>query len=482
LPQLPALDLHTRINHSPHVVILGAGASRASFPKGDANGKRLPVMADLVDCLGLKSLIEGDGFTDTLDFEAIYDQIATSGNHSSLKAEIELRVKTYFESLEMPATPTLYDFLVLSLRENDVIATFNWDPFLVKAYVRNRAIAKLPRLLFLHGNVMIGVCPTDRISGIRGEPCPTCGGPLQPTQLLYPVRQKNYNSDPFIASQWTQLKDALNAGYMLTIFGYGAPATDVEAVALMRQGWGGNPTFELAEVGIVDIRSEDDLRKTWEPFLCRTHYGVSADIWSTWLFGAPRRSCESLAMATLQNDPWHSNPYPKLHSLSTLHAWIAPLLAEERRGHFTGTPCLQPEDFREESAEPAKRIGTDFVLGWLKLLCKGQLTPPFCVELALRDGAHYNLHSVLTCDDDTSTMVVRIWDLRALNAEDVLTLKQTLNGVRDRQGLNDERLLHPKLDWANVHLHYDDILYAVEWHDRIWPDHRVTSEEIADSL
>ena len=482
MPQLLTLDLSTGINHSPHVVILGAGASRASFPNGDANGKRLPVMADLVECLELKSLIEAAGFENTTDFEAIYDEISTNGQHPSLKAEIEIRVRAYFEALEMPDTPTLYDFLVLSLRNNDFIATFNWDPFLVKAYIRHREIAELPRLLFLHGNVMIGVCHIDRTGGIRGEPCPKCGGPLQPTQLLYPVRQKNYNADPFIASQWKKLKEALNAGYMLTIFGYGAPATDIEAVELMRQGWGANPTFELAEVGIVDIRSEEDLRKTWEPFLCRTHYGVTSDIWGTWLFGAPRRSCESLAMATLQNDPWHSNPYPKLRSLSQLHAWIAPLLLEERRGRFTGNTCLRLEDFQVEPASPAKRIGTDFVLGWLKLLRHGELTPPFCVELALKDGAHYNLHSVLTYDDDTRTMMVRIWDLRALNPGDVQELKQILNGIRDRRKLTDERLLHPKLDWANVHLRYDDISYAIEWHDRIWPDDKVTAEEITDSL
>ena len=39
MPTLPALDLKTNINHSPHVVILGAGASKAAFPIGDANGK-----------------------------------------------------------------------------------------------------------------------------------------------------------------------------------------------------------------------------------------------------------------------------------------------------------------------------------------------------------------------------------------------------------------------------------------------------------
>ncbi len=439
-------------------------------------------MADLVECLDLTSLVESAGYENLSDFESIYDDIATSGRHPLLKSEIESRVWKYFKALDIPQTPTLYDYLVLSLRQNDYIATFNWDPFLVKAYVRNSATAKLPRLIFLHGNVMVGICPTDRTSGFLNAPCRKCGGPLQPTRLLYPVRNKNYNCDPYIAGEWRKLSRALSAGYMLTIFGYGAPATDIEAVELMRKGWGDNPSFELAEVGIVDIRPEDELRPTWEQFLCRTHYSMSTEIWNTWLFRSPRRSCESFAMATLQNDPWPSNPYPRLNSLAKLQAWIAPLVEEERHGRFTGNACIQPEDFVKERPEPIKRTGIDWVLSWLKTMCKGELIPPFCVELALTDGAHYNLHSVLRCEDSTRTMVVRIWDLRALDADEIRSLKQRLNIIGDRSELADEKSLNPKLDWANLHLHYDDLSYCIEWHDRIWPEDESAEDETAENL
>lgn len=37
----------------PHAVILGAGASVGAFPRGDKRGRRLPVMADLAESLGL---------------------------------------------------------------------------------------------------------------------------------------------------------------------------------------------------------------------------------------------------------------------------------------------------------------------------------------------------------------------------------------------------------------------------------------------
>jgi hypothetical protein len=451
------------------VVIVGAGASRAAFPEGDAHGKRLPVMADLIEYLGLAPAIADAGFSSTSDFESLYDEVATSGKAAGLKAEIEAKVQAYFEALELPESPTLYDYLVLSLRDSDYIATFNWDPFLAQALRRNRQAAKMPRLLFLHGNVEVGICPVDRVKGFRGDKCEKCGAPLDASKLLYPVRQKNYNADPFIESEWKELEDALRRGYMLTIFGYSAPKTDVEAVGLMLRGWGANPTFELAEVSIVDIKLEPELHTTWERFLCRTHYGTSTSVWNTWLFRHARRSGEALAMATLQNDPWHDNPFPKLRSLSHLHAWLAPLIVEEQNGRFTGNPCLIPQDFSETAPPEPKKIGIDQVLGWLKVMCGGGMIPPFCVEVVLKDGARYSLHSVLECDDETRTMCFRIWDLRALSEADVAELKQKLNNIRNREELSPAGKVHPKLDWANMRAHYEDVSYCVEWHDRIWP-------------
>src|SRR5438270_170988 len=205
MPSLPALDIATGVNHSPHVVILGAGASKAAFPHGDATGKAVPVMQQLVDYLDLRTTLEVAGFADT-DFESIYDQLVSTGSNPALVTEIENRVRSYFESMELPREATLYDRLILSLRDTDLIATFNWDPFLAKAYVRNRKNGRLPQVVFLHGNVEVGVCLKDRAKGFLWQPCAQCGEPFQPTKLLYPVRRKDYNSDPFIANEWNILK------------------------------------------------------------------------------------------------------------------------------------------------------------------------------------------------------------------------------------------------------------------------------------
>lgn len=339
MARLPAFSVKTNVVDSPHVVILGAGASKATCPNGDASGQVVPVMAELIDCLGIRGLLESAGIDNLTNFEVIYDDLASSGKNPLLLAEIERRVLEYFSNLNLPASPTIYDYLVLALRDKDFIATFNWDPFLIQAYRRNRDAGRLPRIAFLHGNVLAGACVKDRVKGIFGQLCERCREPLDRSRLLYPVRQKNYREDPYIANEWLELEEHLKVGYLLTIFGYAAPQTDVEAVDLMRRGWGENPTFELAQVTIVDIKPKDELERTWEPFFCRTHYGVHDDIFNTWLLRHPRRSCEALAMATLQNDPWPENHVLRTNSLEELHTWLRPLLEEEKKGHFTGKPC-----------------------------------------------------------------------------------------------------------------------------------------------
>ena len=119
----------------PHVVILGAGASYAAFPNGDMYGRKLPLMNNFVEILGLESLLERAQITfDANNFEDIYDEIHKNSELSQIREELENVVYTYFDEMELPETPTSYDYLVLSLRDKDVVATFNWDPFLVQAF------------------------------------------------------------------------------------------------------------------------------------------------------------------------------------------------------------------------------------------------------------------------------------------------------------------------------------------------------------
>ena len=212
----------------PHVVILGAGASYAAFPNGDTNGKKLPLMNNLVETLGIEKLIEKAGLkTTSVNFEDIYSEIHGNPNIGSLRRELEEEVYSYFQGMTLPDAPTIYDHLLLSLRGKDVVATFNWDPFLLLSYQRNAQRFKLPRLLFLHGNVGVGYCEKDKVAGINGNRCSKCGRILEPTKLLYPISEKNYHIDGFISLQWKELTQHLKSAFMISIFGYGAPQSDV---------------------------------------------------------------------------------------------------------------------------------------------------------------------------------------------------------------------------------------------------------------
>jgi len=233
MPTIPNLDVSKKINHSPHVVILGAGASYAAFPKGDRNGLKLPLMNNLVCVLGIESVFSKHGIEYSGDnFEATYDALVCSGNYSELVHEIEMLVESYFSEMLLPDEVTIYDYLVLSLRPKDIIATFNWDPFLAQAFQRNMDVIgfkNMPQIAFLHGNVAMGLCVDCKSKGWRYNTCDSCNKQFEQSKLLYPVSNKDYSKDEFIASEWERLQTYIKYSYFITIFGYSAPITDVEA-------------------------------------------------------------------------------------------------------------------------------------------------------------------------------------------------------------------------------------------------------------
>jgi len=109
----------------PHLILLGAGASRATCPNGDKNGRVLPLMLDFTEVLDIKSLLRSWGLDPDRNFEDIFSELYENSDISKID-EIQSRIESYFSELELPNYPTVYDHLVLSLRDNDVIATFNW--------------------------------------------------------------------------------------------------------------------------------------------------------------------------------------------------------------------------------------------------------------------------------------------------------------------------------------------------------------------
>jgi hypothetical protein len=308
--QIPLFDKDKKTMEAPHVVILGAGASKATCPYADKNGYKIPLMNDLVNTLHLESLLEEYHLLEFRnDFEALYSKISEDGNLEHLKGHLNQAIYDYFSKLELPEEPTLYDYLILSLKEKDIIATFNWDPFLLQAYMRNRKVGNLPKLAFLHGNVFLGACFEDKVLGYMGYHCPACNKPFSPVDLLFPVAKKDYTKNPVIKDEWDKLVANLKHAYFLTIFGYSAPQSDLDAIDLMKKAWLTNESRELGQIEIIDIKSRDIITKNWEPFTVRNHYGVVGSLKESWLWQYPRESCEALFDATLQMNPIEPHPY-----------------------------------------------------------------------------------------------------------------------------------------------------------------------------
>lgn len=172
----------------PHVIMLGAGASIAAFPDGDRNGYKLPMMSNLVETVALDHELYGFGITyEGRNFEEVYSEISRNRRNKIAIEAINSKIWDYFSRLRLPNYPTLYDHLVLSLRDKDIIATFNWDPFLYQACWRHNKKVKLPGVVYLHGNVSIGYCLTDMKKGLIGRRCSVCNKQYTPSKLLYPT-------------------------------------------------------------------------------------------------------------------------------------------------------------------------------------------------------------------------------------------------------------------------------------------------------
>lgn len=317
-----------------HVVILGAGASRAAFPHGDANGRKLPVMADLIELLELEELLRaaGVGSASTLDFEVVYAELTDKPQHGDVVVEIERRVRTYFSQLQLPQQATLYDRILLALRPIDSIFTFNWDPFLLDAYMRNRGVVALPSLFFLHGNVRIFACPQHGRWGLASARCPDCGRLFVPVPLLYPVHHKDYSKDTYVRQSWKCAKSLLKYAFTFTVFGYGCPKSDKDAVDMLKGAWLSRSNRELEHIQIIDTADTSTLEENWAEFAPTLHYDIQADFYQSRLHRWPRRSCESLYAPMSSGKACMDFPLPASNCLLDLQQYACEIARFENNG------------------------------------------------------------------------------------------------------------------------------------------------------
>lgn len=296
-----AQEFECLFKNKPHVVILGAGATVAAIPNGDRRGRKSSVMDGFIEKLGMNQVIQSANLkTHSTNLEDIYTELYECTDCEEIRLELDKRIRDYFSELELPEEPNIYDLLLLALRKKDLIATFNWDPLLLQAYQRVDRITKdLPDLAFLHGNVLVGYCRKHKQGGIILARCRECGNFFAPAPLLYPVAQKNYAQDPYIHDNWKAIRNKLKRAYLVTIFGYSAPKTDVEAIALLKDAWGSIDDRSLEDFEFIDIRNEDDLLESWAEFVHSHHYTVHNNFFSSSLGKHPRRTTVELFDRTM---------------------------------------------------------------------------------------------------------------------------------------------------------------------------------------
>ncbi len=316
----------------PHVVIVGAGASRAVM------GEKCPTMDVAIKQIGLEHLLDGIKLqTKSTNLEDIYSELFRRGEEcKNARIAMENTLYDYFLKVHLPETLTIYDQLILSLTDKDCIISFNWDSLLIQAYNRVSEITQnKPELCFLHGNVGAGFCEECETFGAIQNTCHRCGKRYSRTPLLYPVEQKDYNSNIFIRKQWATARDYISRAGKVSVYGYRAPSSDKEASDILKDAFSHyNGVHRFDEVEIIERPgfNTDEISETWNYFFALTdyHYSIVDSFYKSGLAVAPRRTIQYQYKRLIEG--WWGQPkirFSAQNSFENVTTLLKPLLDDE---------------------------------------------------------------------------------------------------------------------------------------------------------
>jgi hypothetical protein len=190
---------------------------------------------------------------------------------------------------------------------------------------------------FLHGTTALGYNKRDKRAGPAGWYSRATRNYLEPIKLLYPVTKKDYSEDEFIDMEWKRLRYWLSqeSTCLVTVFGYGAPSTDVEAIKLLNDAWGTGDDRNMEQFEIIDIRSQKEVRKQWDNFIHSHHYDYATDYFKSSLANNPRRTFESytqhIMFLSVEEAFSESNPVPHdFKTMEELWSWHKELVKAEK--------------------------------------------------------------------------------------------------------------------------------------------------------
>ena len=117
---------------------------------------------------------------------------------------------------------------------------------------------------------------------------------------------------------------------MITVFGYGAPSSDVEAIKLFKSAWGALEDRSNEEFSFINIEDEETCIEKWKDFVYTHHYRYSQSFYDSYIAMFPRRSCQ-VEFATHHGNISHRTDlgFRKGLSFEDLMDMTYPLLCEE---------------------------------------------------------------------------------------------------------------------------------------------------------
>jgi len=117
----------------------------------------------------------------------------------------------------------------------------------------------------------------------------------------------------------------MNNACILTIFGYGAPATDGEAVELLQTAWPSPEKQKAQWVELINVTPKDELREQWKSFIFSHHADTTSDFYESRIARHPRRTGEAWAATHLFAMCEDEHPLPKDADFPQLWAWFGEL-------------------------------------------------------------------------------------------------------------------------------------------------------------
>ena len=161
------------------------------------------------------------------------------------------------------------------------------------------------------------------------------------------IRQVCPGMRSHLKNEWGFLTYALRSSFLVTVFGYGAPETDVEAVRLMTEAWGNPEQRNLEQFEIIDIQAQEVVYDRWSSLIHSDHYDCSTDYFESALAYFPRRTGESSLRQFLPSteDEAFQEPNPVPRDFSTLDQmwdWFRPLIEAEEKASQDATLRTAP--------------------------------------------------------------------------------------------------------------------------------------------